>query len=263
MTKEGGVPGAQAIAKAIAVLQCIAKEPEGLSAAAVAKILHFPRTTVLRLLSALEAGRLVCADPTTGCYKIGPGAVELAAAYLAAHDVRRISLPYLWELAEKSRETINLAITDGTDIICIEHIESPQAVRVASWVGLRLPLHATATGKVWLAYQPEQVIATLLARMVDERGLLRTCTERTITDPEAFRQELERTRERGYAVANGELEPELVAVAAPVFDHRGDVTVALSASGPSFRLTPERIPKLGALVVDTARRLSSALGFGG
>jgi DNA-binding IclR family transcriptional regulator len=114
-----------------------------------------------------------------------------------------------------------------------------------------------------LAYQPERVIAEIISRMTDEHGLLRALTERTIIDPEELRRDLERTRARGYAVAEGELEEELVAVAAPIFDHRGDVAATLSASGPSFRLTSERVTELGALVADTAIRLSEMLGYVG
>jgi DNA-binding IclR family transcriptional regulator len=259
--KEGIIPGAQAVGKAFRVLRCVAEAPEGLSAAAVAQAVTMPRTTVLRLLSALEVERLVWTDPATGSYRIGPGILELAGSYLAAQDVRRIALPFLWELAEQSEETINLAVTDCADSICIEQIESLKAVRAVSWIGQRFPVHTVATGKAWLAYQSERVIAETLARLLDADGRLPARTERTITDVEALHEDLARTRQRGYAIADGELEPALIAVAAPIYDHSGEVIATLAASGPSFRLTPERLPGLGARTAEVAGRLSAALGY--
>jgi DNA-binding IclR family transcriptional regulator len=243
------------------VLRCVADAPEGLAAAAVAQAVKMPRTTVLRLLSALEAERLIWTDPISGCYRIGPGILELAGSYLAAQDVRRMALPFLWELAEQSEETVNLAITDCADSICIEQIESPQAVRAVSWIGQRLPVHTVATGKAWLAYQSAKVIAATLARLTDAGGRLPARTERTITEQDALQVDLALTRRRGYAVAEGELEPALTAVAAPIFDHSGSVVATLAVSGPAFRLPASRLPQLGRTTAEVAGRLSAALGF--
>lgn len=259
-TAKEGVPGAQAIGKAFQVLRCVASAPEGLPVVEVAKLVGMPRTTVVRLLSALEAERLIWADSTEGVYRVGPGLLELVGGYLASHDVRRIAKPFLRELALSSGETVNLAITDGTDSICIEQIESSQAVRAVNWIGKRLPLHATATGKAWLAYQPEAIVTDILCKTSDASGSLPASTDRTITNIEALREDLAQTRERGYAIADGELESALAAVAAPVVDHDGTVAATLAVSGPNFRVRPEHLPELGMLSVRVAADISTMLG---
>jgi DNA-binding IclR family transcriptional regulator len=264
------VPGAQAIGRAIAVLRAVAAAPEGIGAAGVAAEVGLSRSTAVRLLKALaaeglvrEAGAGAGRGEVGARYAVGPGLLELAGGYLERQDVRRVAQPYLWGLAETSRETVNLAIQDGTDTICIAQSESPQAVRAVNWVGRRLPAHATATGKAWLAYQDGATVEALLGRLGGPDGRLPGYTEHTLVDPRAVGEDLARTSRRGYAVAREELELWLSAVAAPVFDHLGAVVATVAVSGPSFRLGPRQVTELGALTAATARRVSAALGHRG
>jgi DNA-binding IclR family transcriptional regulator len=194
---------------------------------------------------------------------VGPGVLELAGSYLARQDVRRVALPYLWTLAETSRETVNLAIQDGLETVCIAQSESPQAVRAVNWVGRRLPVHATATGKAWLAAQKEAVVADVLARLAGPGGRLPGYTEHTLVDPDFLREDLVRTRRRGYALAREEYELGLTAVAAPVFDQGGEVAAAVAVSGPTFRLPQRQRTELGALTTAAAGQVSAALGHRG
>jgi DNA-binding IclR family transcriptional regulator len=254
------VRGTQAIARAVHVLRAVAGA-QGTTAAEAARALRLPRSTVVRMLSALEAEGLVRVSPATGRYEVGPGVLELASRYLTNREVRQVALPFLWELAQTTRETVNLAIQDGLDSICIEQVESPEVLRAVNWIGQRLPVHATSTGKAWLAFQPEREVETLLCRLGDEQGRLPACTERTLTDPQALRLQLAQVRQAGYATAHEELAVGLVAVAAPVFSHDGVVAATIAVSGPSFRLPRQRLEKLAALTVTAAQEVSSALGY--
>ncbi|MBI3974569.1 MAG: IclR family transcriptional regulator [Chloroflexi bacterium] len=254
------VHGAQAIRRALAVLRTVAAAPGGVTAALVTQRVDLPRTTAIRLLKALEAEGLVRADTATG-YVIGSGVLELAGQYLSRLDVRRVALPALWQLANGTRETVNLAIQDGLQSVCIEQIESPHAIRAVNWIGRRLPVHATAIGKAWLASQPPTVIDDVLARLTDAAGRLPAFTEHTIVDSAALLQELDQARRRGYAVTREELEPWLNAVAAPIFGHDGTVAATLVVSGPSFRLNARRIGELGARTLAAAAETSAALGY--
>jgi IclR family acetate operon transcriptional repressor len=109
-------------------------------------------------------------------------------------------------------------------------------------VGSRLPVHATATGKVLLAFSPEEQVAKLLM------APLQPLTEQTVVDPEQLRRDLARIRQEGIAITVGELEPGFVAVAAPVMDRERQAVAAVSVGGPSLRLTAERLPQLAAMV---------------
>ena len=137
----------------------------------------------------------------------------------------------------------------------IEQISGPHIVRETNWVGRRTPFHCAANGKALLAFQPEEMIERILA------GPLPRMTDRTIAEPGAVRAELARVRACGYARAVGELEAGLNGVAAPIRDAGGSVVAAVSASGPAYRVTVERLADLGALVVDTAERISERLGY--
>lgn len=238
----------------------VAGASEGVSPADVARATTLSRSTALRLLTALEAERLVRVDPASRRYQVGPGVLELAGRYLGCYDVRRIALPYPEELAEASGETVNLAIVEDLDAICIEQIESAQAVRAVNWLGRPLPLHATAVGKSWLSLQREEVIEATLHSLVTTDGRLPACTSHTLIEPRVLKQELARARRNGYAVAREEQELGLVAVAAPVCNHEFEVVATVAVSGPSFRLTRQRVAVLGPLVVAASRRLSVALG---
>jgi DNA-binding IclR family transcriptional regulator len=254
------VPGAQAIGRAFDVLRQIAAAPQGASAADVARTVNLPRTTVIRMFRALEAEGLIRLDAASGAYQVGPGVLQLASQYLTQHDVRRAALPSLWALARATGETVNLAIQDDLHSISIEQIESPQAVRVVNWIGRPLWLHATATGKAWLAFQPAHVVDDVLMRLAGADGRLPACAERTITDGGVLRAELAGIRARGYAETHEELEPWLTAVAAPIFDHDGVVAATLVVSGLSLRLGASKVEEVGRLTVAEARQVSAILG---
>lgn len=234
--------------------------------AGVARSANLPRSTVVRLLNALEAEQLVRVDPATGRYEVGPGILELAGQYLARLDVRQITLPFLWELAAVTRETVNLAIQSGIHTVCVEQIEGPHAVRAVNWIGqrlaVRLAVHATAIGKAWLAFQPEAVVTQILHDLSDEQGQLPAYTAQTIGDAAALRDDLAHTRRRGYATTHEELKPWLSAVAAPLRGAHGVAVASIVVSGPSFRLTSRRIAEFGPTVVQVAARATAALEIG-
>jgi len=255
------VPGAQAIGRALTALWTVTARPEGVTATEVARLTNLPRPTVVRLLEALAVRRLVELNPATGRYEIGPGVLELAGHYLAKRDVRRVALPFLWELAEVTQETVTLAINHGLEMVIIEQFESPQMVRVVNYVGQRFSLHATANGRAWLASQPEPVIEALLARLANAEGGLPSYTEYTVTDPAALRRELGEIRRRGFAAVEHEWVIGRTSVAAPVFDHGGAVAATIAVSGPTFRLEGAQQAEVGALIVACAQRISAALGY--
>jgi DNA-binding IclR family transcriptional regulator len=157
-----------------------------------------------------------------------------------------VARPVLAALAESARETVHLALREGLEALNVEQVAGPHIMGAASWVGRRTPLHCVANGKVLLAFAPPDVQERVLA------GPLPAVTPHTITAPAVLRDELHRVRAQGYAVALGEVEEGLHAVAAPVRGRDGLALAAVSVSGPSYRMPPERIAGLVALVVAAA-----------
>jgi DNA-binding IclR family transcriptional regulator len=161
----------------------------------------------------------------------------------------------LERLAEESGETANLAVLVGSEVMNIEAVESPRLLMHVGWVGRRYPCHASAAGKVLLAWRDPKEVRELLPRRLPR------LTPRTITSPAAFLQELRRVRERGYSTAWREMEDDLAAIGAPVRDHTGAVVSAITISAPASRAPLRALPALSIPVVRAARAVSEQLGY--
>ena len=162
----------------------------------------------------------------------------------------RSARPPLERLAERTGETVNLAVRDGDRALNVLQVDAAHFVGVTDWTGRAAPLHATANGKALLAFGDGR----------RPRRLTRL-TPRTIVDRRELRAELERARAAGFAVAVEELELGLHAVAAPVFDAGGACVAAVSVSGPAYRLHESRLPEVGELCAAAAAEVSARLGF--
>jgi DNA-binding IclR family transcriptional regulator len=217
--------------------------------------LSLHKSTVSRLLATLESEGLLERAPGTEKYRLGHEILRLAGQAAHLGDVRSVARPVLVELAEVSRETANLAVLEGTQVHNVDQVSGPHLVRIGNWVGRRTPPHCVANGKALLAYQPSAEIERLL------EAPLEVFTPHTITDPAALRAELALVRAQGYASAVGEIEDGLNAVAAAVYDAAGQVSAAVSVSGPAYRVTAERIPELAQLTRAAAAKISARLGY--
>jgi DNA-binding IclR family transcriptional regulator len=244
------------IEKAIDVLFCFDLQRPQLRLVDISQRLGLHKSTAHRLLSLLKKKGLVVVDPATQLYSLGPALVELAWIVLRQQDLRSLCRPYLEQLRQATNETVSLNIRMGNRRVCIEELPSDQEVKYSQAMGLTAPLHVGAPGKALMAFQPaderERVLATLTFEPL---------TPETITDLDALRAELDRTRVRGYAVSIGERSPWAAAVAAPIRDRSGQTIVAVSVLGPSHRLTAKVLKELGGQVIKVAREISAALGY--
>lgn len=245
----------QSLQRAIALLKAFDDGQDALGVSELGRLVGLPKSTVSRLLATLEHEGLVERVPGSDKYRLGFLLVRLAGRVAHYGDVRAIAHPLLVELCERAQETVHLAVLDGDEVVNIEQISGPHIVRETNWVGRRTPLHCAANGKALLAFQPPAMIERVLA------GPLPRPTDRTIAEPWAVRAELARVRACGYARAVGELEAGLNGVAAPIRDAGGLAIAAVSASGPAYRVTIERLADLGALVMDTAARIAERLSY--
>lgn len=213
------------------------------------------KSTAFRLAAALEMRGLVEQSGERGKYRLGLGLIRLAGAATVRMDLSQQSRPVCERLAVEVAETINLAILDGDAAVNIDQVFGPSALTTHNWIGQRTALHATSSGKVLLAHLPGEVLKSRLAAPLER------FTPRTVTDSDTLLGQLAQVRTQGFAFCVEELEPGLNAVAAPVFAQNGQVVAAISASGPSFRLTEGRIPEVAAAVRSAAEQVSARLGY--
>jgi DNA-binding IclR family transcriptional regulator len=246
----------QSVTRAVTVLEILARAGEA-GVTEIAAELGVHKSTAFRLVAALEQGELVAQDTARGRYRLGVGILRLAGATGARLDLVQESRGVCQALAREVGETVNIAVLSGRDALYLDQVVGPSALALHNWAGQRIPLHATSDGKVLLAYLFQGRLAEVLVPP------LQRFTEHTITSMRRLERELADVRERGYATAVEELEVGLTAIAAPVHDAEGVVTASVSASGPSFRLSEDRIPGVAAAVRRAAGEISRRLGWSG
>lgn len=237
----------QSADKALAIVSAFDEGRPDLGVSELAAELGIHKSTVSRLLAALERRGLVRREGER--FAPGPELARLGALATRGLPLLGAARPPLERLAEQTGETVNLAVRDGTRALNVLQVDAAHFVGVTDWTGRAPPLHATANGKALLAFGGARA------------GKLERLTPRTIVDRGRLRAELERTRNVGFAVAVEELELGLHAVAAPVFDSTGACVAAVSVSGPAYRLPERRLPQLGELCAAAAAEVSDRLGF--
>ena len=240
--------GTQSVERASRLLTEVVDATKPMSFSELAAATGLAKSTTSRLLFALERSGLVRRDD--GRY--GPGEVFVRYAGRSGREFElvELSVGHLGRLGEATGETINIGVARHGHVEQLSQVDSRYAIGMTNWVGRPVPLHATALGKVLLAYGGATIPPGRLARL----------TDRTVTSRAALAAELAEVRKRGYAITVDELEPGLVAIAAPVFRGGDEVIAAISVSGPSNRLTPPRAAEAADLCRHEAAALSAVLG---
>jgi IclR family transcriptional regulator, acetate operon repressor len=246
--------GVQSLERALDILEVLSRSEGDLGVSEVGTSVGLPNGTVHRLLSTLTRRGYAHQNPLTRKYGLGLKAFALASS--ARESLGPLARPFLEELTVVSRESSNLASLDKNAVVYIEQVPAPRMVRMFTEPGNHAPLHSTGTGKVLLAYQPPEVLDSV----VRQTGLPRF-TAHTITDAGELRGELERVREQGYAMDSEEMEDGVRCLAAPVFGGDGAVLAAISVSGPASRLDRERITELIPEITRISAALSESLNF--
>jgi DNA-binding IclR family transcriptional regulator len=197
----------------------------------------------------------VAQDNHTGAYHCTLRLFEWGSRVADGIDVRRLAREPLARIAHRTEETIHLSVLDGTDIVYLEKIDSPQPVRAYSEIGGRAPAHCVATGKALLAHAGEAALLAL------PKPLPRP-TPKTVANLMALREQLQQVRQQGYAVNREEWRVGVSGLGAPVFDQLGRAVAAVGLSAPSARMDSARIKLLGQAVAHTAQQITQALGGG-
>lgn len=231
-TKQTGY-SAPIVYKAFALLDEVGRAQSELGVSDLARRLNFSKSTVYGITQALTDLGALRQDAETKKFRLGPALVQLGNQALAGVDVRSITRPFMEELSHEFNETVFLGTFNEYGITIIEKVDSPQELKISAPVGTRIPIFAGATGKVFLAGLKEKVLEKILM----ERSLPKY-TEKSVTDPEAYRKELEKVRREGFATDFGEYIQGVNAISVPLLDPWGWPTAGLWMVG--FRHSFER-----------------------
>ena len=237
-----------AVQRAIAILGELADARGELGTNEIARRTGINVSTISRILATLVSGGLVEHVTATGRYRLGVGVIRLANAAGERLDVRSLARPHLEDITGRIQETATLSVPGGHEAITLDYVQSPLSVRSVAEVGRASAAHATAVGRVFLAYG-----GTVPA------GPLTAFTERTIVNHEVLRAEVDRVREQGWGQALGEREKDLNAVAVPVLDRAGQLVAILGVQGPSVRFRQRVMRTAVELLMERAERISAAL----
>ncbi|NNN11884.1 MAG: IclR family transcriptional regulator [Acidimicrobiaceae bacterium] len=232
----------KSVERALRLLSYISTLSEPIGVNQLSREVRMHKATVSRLLGTLLAYGFVAKEPVTERYTLGLAFIQASTASLARVGFLESTRSVLQGLAESTGETATLAVRDGDWSLTLDQVTPDRLIVNMNWIGMRTPLHCTSDGKVFLAWSDEADLDEYLSRT------LLSPTERSVSQPDELRKELEVIRIRGYAIANEELEVGLTGVAAPVIGKDGMVIASISISGPSSRVTPERVEACGELV---------------
>jgi len=250
-TGEPAVRHVAAVERAFAVLDALADGTSELGTNEIARRTGINPSTVSRLLATLAAAGFVEHVRDTGRYRLGLRLVHLGNAVLARLDLREVVRPHLQALAEATGETATLSAPGEHDAVTVDFVQASSSVQSVARLGRPSLPHATAVGKVLLAFGDAQL----------PDGALTRFTERTVTDRASVAKEIERVRAQGWAQAVEEREHDLSAIAAPIFGSRGELAAILGLQGPSSRFGAAALEAALAPLVEHARAVSARLGW--
>ncbi|MDB5054869.1 MAG: IclR family transcriptional regulator [Bacilli bacterium] len=245
---EEGKLTVRSVERAMDILLCFVDVKE-LSLTEIANKVVLHKSTVHRLLASLEGKGFILRDGATEKYRLGFRLWELSANLVQSDDMGVVLLPEMERLRDQIGETVSLYVRDGNERVRIQAVQSNQAIRRVAPVGARMPLYVGASSKVLLAYADEAI----------QESVLLTADGAVGVDRDVFLQMLSETRKLGFATSIEEREPGAAAVSAPILSRAGKLAASLAVSGPSNRLTPEKMLAHVPQILEAARRMGTML----
>jgi len=236
------------------ILKLLAQSAGGAKAAEIARALKIPVTTTLRIMATLQIEGYV--RKMEGRFELGPVLIHLGNASLSGTEIRATALPVLQELTARTDETAHLAIPCDDHSLIVAVQDSPHPLRAASRPGSLTELHCSSTGKTFIAFLHYNRLEELFGK-----GRLTKRTAHTQDTLAEVKKEAAVTRKRGYSLDDEEFNLGVRCCAAPVYSSTGAVVAAIGITAATVRFTRERIPEIGAIVVESAARLSRQMGY--
>ncbi|GAB7053651.1 IclR family transcriptional regulator [Paenibacillus naphthalenovorans] len=251
------MPIIQSVERALRILDLFDEYHKELKITEISSRMDLHKSTVHSLLKTLQEYHYIEQNPDNGKYRLGMKLLERSSRLVQSLDIRQAANPFLQKLSKTTGQTAHLVILDGKEGVYIDKVEGDKAVIRYSRIGRRIPLHCSAVGKALIAFKSPEQIRSILKGYEYQKH-----TEKTIRTEEAFLQELERVRKRGYATDDQENEPGVFCIAAAVRDHSGEVIAAISVSMLKARVTDEDKEEYVKLLLQTVEELSERMGYG-
>ena len=249
--------GTAAFSKFMAVLQLIADAAEPPTIALLTAASGYPRPTVYRIVGALIAEGLIVENARGGCYVLGPRLMTLASRSWERSDLRIAATDALQALRDATQETVHLAVRSGSEMVYVEKLESPHAVRMASRIGTRVTLYSSSVGKAYLSTFPRAERDALLQGIAFERF-----TPNTIVDRAALDAELDVTEARGYAEDREENEAQIFCYGSAIVGANGVTLGCVSVSIPLFRKSATPLETYVAPLREACRAIAGRMSPG-
>ena len=238
------------------LLELLSRHPEGLTLTAMTEALAMPKNSVFRIATTLTLRGYAERDEGTKAYRASRKLLSLGHAAVGGERLIQAAAPILTALRDATGETALLGTLAGNHGVVLDQVASSHPVKVVVEIGHAFTLHTAAPAKAMLAHWSPEAQKAFVQQMKFPKH-----TRHTITSATAFLAELKQARQTGYALDRGEESETFACVAAPVFDHRSHPVASLWISGPSDRVTPGSLDKLGAKVKHFADQLSRQLGY--
>lgn len=253
-TQRRGPRRIQAIDHAIDVIECLAKAGAPIGVSELTRQLDLSKATVFHILGTLEARGVVMREPHAPSYRLGWRLYELGATVAGNADVARVARPFLDKLALETGESVLLGIRDGDSVLYLDRGDAPNGFHMVAAAGRRSPLHATASGKLLLAFVADEDAEEYLQHPLEQ------FTPDTLTDAPTLRKQLEQIRTHRYATCWEERELGLCSVAVQLRDHTGATVASLTLAGPAGRLTGDSVDVHLKALRGAARQIEAQLG---
>ena len=243
----------QSLEKALGLLKAISAQ-DGMTLTDISQATGLAPSTAHRLLATLAGHDLVACDELRQTWAIGIEALRIGMAFQRRNKLLMAGRPAMTELMQATGETVNLGMLDKNDVVFVAQVECDAPIRAFFRIGERRALYASGIGKALLAHMAEPALERYL------RSPLKALTPATVVDPAKLRDNLDLIRRRGWSLDDEEATPGMRCVAAAVFNEFGEARAGISLSGPSSRLTPDRLDALGERVRATADAVSRLIG---
>jgi DNA-binding IclR family transcriptional regulator len=229
-------PEVRALSRGLRLLEILTDTPDGLSLTELTQEAQLSKSSTHRLLHTLKSNGYVLQNPTNSHYLPSLKLLELGSKLLQNNDLHDVARVVLKDLVAITGETVHLVLLDQNSAVYVEKVESPNSIRMYSKIGMRVPLHCTGVGKAILAYLADDKLDAFF-----RNSHLTRFSERTITNPEILKAQLEEIRANGYAIDDGEHEEQILCLAVPLFARNHQVVGAVSITAVSFRVNMEKL----------------------
>jgi DNA-binding IclR family transcriptional regulator len=244
------------IDRAAQILDCFGFDHQEMTVSEIGAKTHLHRSTAHRILMALEYNDLIQQNPENGKYRLGIKLFRLGHQAVSHLNLREICRPFLTRIMNETQETVHLAVLDEDQVLYLDKVEGPHALRMPSRVGRRIPTYCTSLGKAMLSCLDDHEVKNIFRNQ-----LLRPYTANTVKTLGQLLTDLRMIRKRGYSVDNEEIEIGLRCVGAPIKNYTGAMVGAISVAAPSARLSSQKIHTIGKLVMAAAEEISTKLGY--